>query len=122
MLGEVPLFDGASETFSDGGSLHIDELTQLEVTWSQAESNGQEVLWTHSELSHVGLRRQVVLKEVSDLGLGDLGGVFLANTDLNGVDAILSQSFDLRHLAAVQLDDCAGDHSAPFVPEVCHAD
>ena len=91
------------------------------MAWAKTVANRQEILRAHSELSHVGLGWQVVLEEVTNLSLGDLARVLLANADLNGVDTVLGQSFDLSHLATVELDDGAGDHSAPLVPEVGHA-
>ena len=45
----------------------------------------------------------------------------LANANLDGVVAILLLGLDLSNLAAIHLDDSAGNDSTPLVPEVCHA-
>jgi hypothetical protein len=67
------------------------------------------------------LGRQIVLQQVANLGPLHPPDRRLANSNLKRVDAVLFQSFDLRDLAAVQLDDRAWLQLAPLVPKVSHA-
>ena len=59
---------------------------------------------------------------MSNLTLSELVCRFLANTDLNGVVAILLLGLDGSDLAAIHLDDGAGYDRTPLVPEVSHTD
>lgn len=45
----------------------------------------------------------------------------ISDSDLNGIDSVLLDSFNLGDLASVYLYDRARDHSSPFIPVVSHA-
>ena len=92
------------------------------MTGSETVANWQEVLRCHSELCHMGLGRQVVFEEMPDLCLVDSLGLFFADADLDGINAILVHGFDLCDLASIELDYCARDYASPVVPEVSHTD
>ena len=46
--------------------------------------------------------------------------VSISDANLNGIDSILLDSFNLGDLASVYLYDRARDHSSPFIPVVSH--
>ena len=59
---------------------------------------------------------------MADLGFGYFVRYLRTNADLNGVNTIFFESFDLSDLAAVHLDDSAPDHGSPLIPEMGTAD
>lgn len=121
LSGEVPPLHDTTHTFTLGNCLHINKLADVEVSRSEAIADGEEVLWGHNELSEMSLGWEVVLEEVTSLGLVQILQALLTDTDLDGVNAILLLCLDLGHLAAVNLEDGACHDLTPLVPEVCHA-
>lgn len=59
---EVPALNGSREAFTFADGLHINKLSDLEVSWSQTVPNRQEALRRNLKLSKVSLRGQVVLQ------------------------------------------------------------
>lgn len=118
---EIPPLHDSSCALTDRCSLHIYPLTNLEVARAKAVADWQEVLWGDLKLSEMFLGWQVILEEMTSLRLLQLANMFFANADLNGVDAVAFKCLHLGDLAAIELDDGAGDKSAPSVPEMRHA-
>ena len=118
---KVPPLHGTLITLTLGDRLNIDELTDLEMSGAQAIANREEILWGHHELGQVSLWREVEFEKMTSLRLPQILHSFLANTNLNGIDAVLLESFDLSDLASINLNDGAWDDLSPFVPKVCHS-
>jgi len=117
---EIPPFHSSLETFTFGSTLHVNKLSNGEVSRPQAVANGKEGFGGDGELSHVLLGRKVVLHEVTNLRLGNLMGVSAADSKLNSVHAVLFHCFNLSNLTSVHLYDGAWDSSSPFIPVVSH--
>lgn len=87
---------------------------------AEAVANGEEILWSHHELSQHLLGRKVVLQEMSSLRFLQVLETHLTTTDLYGVVPVLLDSLHLSNLAPIDLYDGARYNLTPLVPEVSH--
>lgn len=88
---------------------------------AQVVAHRQEVLRAHRELTQVVLRGQIILQEMARKWLCQVLHSLFATAHLHCVDSVLLLGLDLRYLASVDLDDCAGHVLPPLVPIVSHS-
>ena len=67
------------------------------------------------------LRWHIVFDEVACLRFFQFPCLLFSKADLDGVDTVSFDCFDLGDLAAIELYDCAGHMHTPTVPKVCHS-
>ena len=120
LTAEVPSLHGSLITLTLGDCLYINKLADAEVTRTHSITYWQEVLRGDWEFSQVTLRWQVVLEEMTCLGLAQVFEAFLPTADLNRIDSVFFKGLYLSDLASVKLDDCARNDLTPFVPEMSH--
>jgi hypothetical protein len=118
---EVPSLHSTGSSLTFGSALYIDQLSDGEMSGSEAVANRQEGFRGDLEFSKVVLGGEVVFHEVTDLRFLDLVRVSASDTDLNSVNSILFQSFNLSDLASIYLNDRARDSHSPFIPVMSHA-
>lgn len=102
---EVPSLDHTLITFTFRSCFNINELANLKVSWAQAITNGQQVFRTDAELGKLSFRWQIVLHQMTNLGLSHFLSRLFANANLNRVNAIFVFTFDLSHLASIYLNN-----------------
>lgn len=118
---EIPSLHSTLETFTFGCSLDVNQLSDREVSRSEAVAYRQESFRRNLEFGQVVLSGKVVFHEVADLRFLHLVRVSVSDSNLNGIDSILLNSFYLSDLASVDLYDSARDRSSPLIPVVSHS-
>ena len=120
LTAEVPSLHRSLVALTLGDCLHIDELSNAEMSRTESIADRQEVLRSYRELYQLPLGREVILQEVACLRFGQVLQSLLSAAHLYGIPAIFFFRLDLSDLAPVYLNHRAGHELSPFVPEMSH--
>lgn len=120
LTAEVPSLHRSLVALTLRDCLHVDELSDAEVTWTESIAYRQEVLRSYRELYQLPLGRQIILQEVACLRFGQVLQSLFSAPYLDGIPAIFFFRLDLSDLAPVYLYHRAGHELSPFVPEMSH--